>query len=152
MASITYEDMILKKQKIFGSPEVAAVFQACPRDIRTKLLFLRQLIFDVASETAGVGELEETLKWRQPSYITSQSRSGSIIRIDRVKSQAGQYAIYFHCQTTLVATFKETYADKFKYDGNRSIIFNVNDKIPVRELSHCLSLALTYRSLKNKAS
>ena len=132
------------KQKNFGSPEVAAVFEASPRDIRTKLLFLRQLIFDVASETAGVGELKETLKWGQPSYITTRSKSGSIIRIDRVKSQARRYAMYFHCQTTLVDTFKEIYSEKFKYEGNRGIVFNVDDEIPVKELCHCISLALTY--------
>lgn len=120
------------------------MFEASPKDIRTKLLFLRQLIFDVASETAGVGELEETIKWGQASYLTTQSKSGSIIRIDRVKSQTGQYAIYFHCQTTLVDTFKEIYSDKFKYEGNRGIVFNVDDEIPVKELSHCISLALTY--------
>ena len=31
--------------------------------------------------------------------------SGSTIRIDQVKSAAGQYAVYFHCQTDLVETF-----------------------------------------------
>lgn len=52
--------------------------------------------------------------------------------------------MYFHCQTTLVDTFKELYHDKFRFEGNRSLLFNENDKIPVAELSHCIALALTY--------
>ena len=45
------------------SSKVAAVFAASPKEINEKLMFLRQLIFSVAAETPGVGELEETLKW-----------------------------------------------------------------------------------------
>ena len=43
---------------------------------------LRQLIFDVAAKTKDVGQLEETLKWGEPAYLTSESKSGSLIRID----------------------------------------------------------------------
>jgi hypothetical protein len=128
----------------FENSAVAAVFEAYPKALKTKLLFLRQLIFDVASQTAGVGELEETLKWGQPSYLTTESKSGSLIRIDQIKSQTGKYAMYFHCQTTLVDTFKEMYRGKFEFGGNRSIIFSVEDAVPVKELRHCISMALTY--------
>lgn len=107
-------------------------------------MFLRQLIFETAAVTEGVGELEETLKWGEPSYLTSKTKSGSTVRIDRKKSNNGQYAIYFKCTTNLVATFKEKYPDKFNYGGNRSIIFNEDDEIPVTELSDCIALALTY--------
>lgn len=96
--------------------------------------------------------MEETLKWGQPSYLTTQSKSGSTIRIDLVKSQEGQYAIYFHCQTTLVETFKEIYRNKFKYEGNRSIVFRENDAVPVKELGHCISLALTYHLNKRSGN
>jgi len=130
--------------KKIESSEVAAVFGAYPKELKAKLLFLRQLILDVAAGADGVGELEETLKWGQPSYLTTQSKSGSLIRIDRVKSQPGTYAMYFHCQTTLVDTFKEMFRDSFKFEGNRAIVFRKNDRVPVKELRHCISLALTY--------
>jgi hypothetical protein len=68
------------------NPEVAAVFNSYPQNIRTKLMFLRQLILETAASTEGVGELEETLKWGEPSYLTSKTKSGSTIRIDRKKS------------------------------------------------------------------
>jgi hypothetical protein len=127
------------------NPQVAAVFAAYPDKIKSKLMFLRGMIFDVAAKADGVGVLEETLKWGQPSYLTTQSKSGSLIRIDRIKSQTGKYAMYFHCQTTLVDTFKEMYRDKFKFEGNRCIIFSVDDMVPVDELRHCIYMALTYR-------
>lgn len=140
----------MTKRMNIETPEVAAVFAAYPKDIKPKLMFLRQLIFDVASRTDGVGELEETLKWGQPSYLTTQSKSGSLVRIDQIKSQAGGYAMYFHCQTTLVDTFKELYRGVLKFEGNRSIIFSQRDKVPVEELRHCISMALTYHLNKKQ--
>jgi len=140
-----------KRNKI-DNPEVAAVFDAYPKAINTKLMFLRQLIFDVASRTDGVGELEETLKWGQPSYLTAQTQSGSLVRIDQIKTQAGKYAMYFHCQTTLVDTFKELFRDQFVFGGNRSIIFSTKDKVPVDELRQCISLALTYHLNKKRGT
>ena len=133
-----------KREPNIENPEVAAVFASYPAALREKLLLLRQMILSVAAETAGVGKIEETLKWGQPSYLTSQTKSGSTIRIDQIRSQSGLYAVYFHCQTTLVDTFKEIYGDVFQYEGNRCIIFSEHDPIPEAELSHCLSLALTY--------
>ena len=62
-------------------------------------MLLRTLIFDVASDTDSVGELTETLKWGQPSYLTEKTKSGSTIRIGREKKTDGDYAIYFKCQT-----------------------------------------------------
>ncbi len=128
----------------FAHPKIAEVFEAYPKAIREKLMLLRQLIFDTASETEGVGELEETLKWGQPSYLTTQSKSGSTIRIDSIKPDDKKYAIYFNCKTTLVDTFREIYPDQFHFEGNRSIIFDLKDKIPVHEISDCISIAFTY--------
>ena len=139
------------KRKIIENPEVAAVFDAYTEKVKPKLMFLRKLIFDVASRTEGVGELKETLKWGQPSYLTTQTKSGSLVRIDQIKSQEGKYAMYFHCQTTLVDTFKEMYQGVFEFGGNRSIIFSEKDKVPVEALSHCISMALTYHLNKRKA-
>lgn len=140
----------MAKHKDIENPEVAALFESYPKEIKAKLLSLRRLIFHVASRTSGVGELEETLKWGQPSYLTTQTQSGSLLRIDQIKSQEGKYAMFFHCQTTLVDTFREMYRDQFEFGGNRSIIFNVKDDVPVKELSHCISMALTYHLNKRK--
>lgn len=135
---------MLKEQRYkFTNHEVKEVFNKLDKDVREKLLFLRELIFKVAEQTERVRELEETLKWNEPSYITTKPKSGSTIRINRIKN-SNKYAMYFNCQTTLVSTFRQIYPAEFKYDGNRSIIFNLDKKVPIKELSPCISLALTY--------
>ncbi|WJR77977.1 DUF1801 domain-containing protein [Bradyrhizobium sp. NP1] len=132
-----------KRQRAIGDPAVAAVFAACPEPVRSRLLALRRLILDTAQRTDGVGAIEETLKWGQPSYLTSASKSGSTVRIDGVKSVPNQYAIYFHCQTSLVETFRELYPE-LSYGGNRSILLDAGDELPEAALRHCVALALTY--------
>src|SRR5258708_14719618 len=107
-----------KLRAVFSDPAVDAAFNAYPRPLQEKLLALRRLIFDTARATAGVGALQETLKWGQPSYLTPETKSGSTIRIDQIKSAANQYAVYFHCQTDLVETFRSLYPTDFSYDGN----------------------------------
>jgi hypothetical protein len=133
--------------------KTAAVFRAYPAKLRGRLESLRRLILKTAAKTEGVGPLEETLKWGQPSFLTARSKSGSTIRIDRVKASDDRYAIYFHCQTDLIATFRELYPKKFGYEGNRALVLDVNKKSDERALAHCIALALTYhqrKSLKRK--
>jgi hypothetical protein len=131
--------------------KVEAVFDAYPRPVKTKLLALRRLILDTAKATKGVGALEETLKWGQPSYLTPETKSGSTIRIDQVKPVAGQYAVYFHCQTNLVETSRELYPE-LRYGGNRSILLDAQDKVPEAALRHCVALARTYHLGKRKGA
>ena len=59
--------------------EVEEVFNNYPEPMRQKLMFLRHLVLETASETEGVNKLEETLKWGEPSYLT---KNGSTIRMD----------------------------------------------------------------------
>lgn len=131
---------------------VAKHFETYPPPLRTKLKALRSLILDVAAATSDVGTIDEALKWGQPSYLTTESGSGSTIRIDRVKSTTPKYAMYFHCQTDLVETFRELYPDTFSFEGNRALVFDAAEKIPERELRHCIGLALTYHLRKRKPS
>jgi hypothetical protein len=141
-----------KRTAAIADPAVDAVFNAYPKALRTKLLALRRLILETASATQGVGELEETLKWGQPSYLTTSSKSGSTIRIGEVKAGTDQYAMFVHCQTDLVATFRELYPKEMTYGGNRSIVFNADDDVPKEALRHCVALALTYHLNKRKQS
>jgi len=138
-----------KKHKTFPTPEITEKFASYPSKTRINLMNLRELIFEVASKTKGVGELEEALRWGEPSYLTTESRSGSMIRIDRFKSEA-KYAMYFHCQTNLADTFREIYPE-LNYQGNRAIIFDENEKIPVNKIRHCILLALTYNLNKTSS-
>lgn len=134
--------------KRFDDAGVAAVFKAYPPGLRARLVALRELVFDTASRTAGVGRLSEALKWGQPSYLTAESGSGTTVRIDRLKNRDDGYAIYFHCQSGLVDQFRELYPDTFTYEGNRAIVFDAKDRLPVRALGHCIGLALTHHLRK----
>ena len=133
-----------RSSKAFRDLEVKAVFRALPSKLRPDLMCLRQLIFDTAASLKQVGELEEVLRWGDPSYLTRQSESGSIIRINRKRGEEGKYAIYFHCQTGLIATFKRLYSEKFIFEGKRALVFEQGQRIPIKALSHCIALALTY--------
>lgn len=126
--------------------EVEKIFNNYPTEIRKKLMQLRQLVLNTAAESEDVSTLEETLKWGEPSYLT---KSGSTIRMDWKKSKPDQYAMYFNCKTKLVDTFKERYGSEFKFEGNRAIVFNKNDTIPIDELKHCILLSLTYHNIKH---
>ena len=125
---------------------VARKFDSYPSQIKEKLLVLRSLILETASEIEGIGNVEETLKWGEPSYI---SNIGSTIRIDWKESKPDQYAMYFHCKTKLVDTFKELYREELQFEGNRAIVFGVGSKIPASALKHCISLSLTYHRIKH---
>ena len=131
-----------------SNPEVAAVFADYPPHIRQKILKLRMLILGTAAANEGVGALEEALKWGEPAYLTSQTRSGSTIRIDWKRSTPTEYAIYFHCRTNLVTTFRTLFPDNFTFDGNRSLVFNEDEPVPVKQLSVCIAMALTYHLSK----
>ncbi len=138
------------RQHRFQSPETAATFKAYPQPVRARLMDLRALIFDAAAETEGVGTLAEMLKWGQPSYLTPETKSGSTIRIDALKANPEQYALYFHCQTGLVPAFRDMYGSTLTFSGNRSIVLDVNTPLPEAELRHCVSQALTYHLAKKK--
>ncbi len=87
--------------------------------------------------------LTETLKWGQPSYLTEATKSGTTVRIDRVKKGDG-YALYVHCQSGLVPKFRDLYGDTFRYEGKRALLFETDARLPMPELRHCIALALTH--------
>jgi hypothetical protein len=137
-----------KRAKSEMPAAVASVFRAYPPKLRSKLTSLRRLILKTAAKTEGVGALDEVLKWGQPSYLTVETGSGSTIRIDRLKASDDKYAIYFHCQTDLVSTFRELYPKKFAYEGSRALVLDVKKKPDEKTLAHCIALALTYHARK----
>jgi len=106
---------------------------------------VRDLILSVAKQD-GIPDITETLKWGEPSYI---SKVGSTIRIDWKAKYPDQYCIYFNCKTSLIETFKEIYGDTFTYEGNRAIVFKINEVLPHKELAHCISMSLRYKKIKH---
>ncbi|MBC8167809.1 MAG: DUF1801 domain-containing protein [Bryobacteraceae bacterium] len=128
----------------FHNAAVARAFEGYPPHICGKLLALRELLFETAASTEGVGRIEETLKWRQPAYITSETRSGTAIRIDWKKSEPSRYAMYFHCQTRLVETFRMMFPNELTFEGTRALVFDQAETVPLKTLALCVAAALTY--------
>ena len=133
--------------KSVPDPRVAAVFATFPPDIRARMFEVRQLILDTAA-AEGVGTIEETLKWGEPSYLTSESKSGSTIRIGALKSDANHYALHFNCQTDLVERFRTWFPRGLRFEGNRSIVLYSSHTVPTDSLTTCVAAALTYHREK----
>ena len=103
---------------------------------------LRRLIHDTAAATQGVGALEESLKWGEPSYSPLKKGIGSSVRLAPRKD--GKVSVNFICHTGLVARFRELYPDALTFEGNRTIVIDPLAPLPEAELRHCVALALTY--------
>ncbi len=85
------------KLKLKTNPQVEAVFANYPDFVRDKMQFLRKLVIETAEETEGVTDLEETLKWGEPSFVT---KNGSTLRMDWKEKAPDQYAMYFQCTSS----------------------------------------------------
>lgn len=124
---------------------VAAVFADYPEVVKQQLMNIRTMILRLA-EDREVESVSETLKWGQPSYLSPQ---GSTVRVGWSAKQPEQFGVYFHCQTQLIETFRQLYPDTFNYQGNRAIVFSVEDDVPLEPLQHCIMMALRYHRVKH---
>lgn len=134
------------KLKLKTNPKVDEIFSNYPDKVRKKMQYLRALVIETAEETEGVDELEETLKWGEPSFVTE---NGSTFRMDWKEKTPEQYAMYFQCTSRLVDSFRMVFDHKFHFEGKRAIVFQLNQKIPVMELKECIKAALTYHKVKH---
>ena len=116
-----------------------------PSNARDMFLEIRGIILDVAKEN-NLGLVTETLKWSQPSYRTKQ---GSTIRLHWEPKLPDKFFIYFHCQTSLVATFREFFSNSFNFEGNRAIVLNLSDDLLFDYIEICILLALQYHRIKH---
>ncbi|MTI87528.1 MAG: DUF1801 domain-containing protein [Balneolaceae bacterium] len=124
--------------------DVQQKYDAYPDHIRPKMQSLRNLIYEVAQTTEGVGELEETLKWGEPAYLPSQTKSGTTIRIDWKPKKPDQIGMYVNCNTTLVDTYRTLFEDVLEFEGNRAVILPVDQPLPQKPLMICIRMALRY--------
>lgn len=137
----------MAKLKLKTNPQVEAVFANYPDFVRDKMQHLRELVIETAEETEGVTDLEETLKWGEPSFVT---KNGSTLRMDWKEKAPDQYAMYFQCTSRLVDTFRLVFDRKFKYEGKRAIVFQLNQKVPELELKECIKASLRYHNVKDQ--
>ena len=108
---------------------------------------LRELVQQTAKETEQVTKLEETLKWNEPSFVT---KIGSTLRMDWKEKTPHQYAMYFQCSSRLVETFRVVFDETFEFEGNRAVVFQIDQKLPIPELKECIRATLMYHKVKEK--
>lgn len=124
------------------SADVRAAFEAMAPQARDAALQLRELIFDVADDTPEIGPVEEVLRWGQPSYITPQKKAASTLRLGVPKN--GTFAIFAHCQSSVISDFVALFPDQDRIDGNRAVLFDTNDQIDPKRHGLLIKSALTY--------
>ena len=127
----------------FKNDDLIIAFDRFPVEMREKLLRLREIIIEEAIANPKVDEIEESLKWGQPSYVPING-SGSPIRLGIEKKSPGKFGLYVNCSTNLIETFKHIYPDHFNYSGNRSVLFTTKSHFSENELRHIINIALTY--------
>lgn len=131
---------------IKSDPKVKVVFDNYPVKVSKSMQRLREMVLETANEIDGLDQLEETLKWGEPSYI---AKLGSKLRMDWKPKNHNLVALYFQCSSQLVPTFKVIYEEVFKFEGKRAILLPLNESFPEAELKHCIALTLTYHKVKH---
>lgn len=139
------------KRAVTMEPDVRAAFDRHPPEVRDHLLALRRIILEVADETEGVGPLDEALRWGEPAYLTSESGSGSTVRLGTLRDQPDRPAVLFICHTGLVEQFRQMFGDRLDFDGDRAIVLDGAVPRAVDEpLRECIAMALTYHLAKRR--
>ena len=97
------------------------------------MLSLRELVFETAEHVCPTEQIQESIKWGQPSYTCPR---GSAVRMHWNEKDTEHYRMFFHCQTKLIETFRVLYPQQFHYEGNRAIRFRLVAEIDRECLGH----------------
>ena len=122
-----------------------------PEAVKATFAKIREMILDEA-DRLGAGPMEETLKWGEPAYLTSVTKSGSTIRLAWKPTDPDNCNIYLNCNTDLVARIKTEFPDAFKTTGNRCIHIPLGETLPELPIRAVISMALTYHKNPVKAA
>ena len=123
-------------------PDVNQVIDQYEPPVRDGVLALRGLIYRVAGDLVSIGPLQEALRWGQPAYLTPATGAGSTLRLGPHRDAV--FAIYAHCQTTIIASYAQAFPGWDRIDGNRAVLFDSPDQIEPERLTHLIRHALTY--------
>ncbi|MEP3889756.1 MAG: DUF1801 domain-containing protein [Hellea sp.] len=123
---------------------VADVIKCYPALAQEYALDLRALILKTAAQDARIGALTETLKWREPAYLTEVTKSGTTLRFDWKEKRPHKMGLFVNCKTTLIQSFQDMFADELSFEGTRAIWLNLNEPLPRDILAICIGKTLTY--------
>ena len=132
----------------YATPDVKAVFDGFPPRASARLLDIRALIFQIAKESDNIGDIEETLKWGEPSYLTQRPKSGTTIRLGWKDKHPDHVSLFVNCKTSMVEDWRHMFGQTVELIGNRELRMPLNASLPLAELKQCIFLALTYHVRK----
>jgi len=105
---------------------------------------LRRELLRAAKSLPSCGELHESMKWGQLSFSTHNPRTGTPVRLSSVDEEADTCVLSVHCQTRLIADFREMYPE-LRFDKNRSLLVDLN-ALSTPPVAHFLASALSYHT------
>nr|WP_087026047.1 DUF1801 domain-containing protein [Thaumasiovibrio subtropicus] len=122
---------------------IAEHLLAYPASVLLRMHQLRALIYEVA--TSKHQQVNESLKWGEPSFHVN---GGSPVRLGWKASTPEVCYVYFHCQTKLIATFRERFEEALVFSGNRAIVLSLDAPFPELTIRRCLEVAFEYKKRK----
>ena len=130
-------------------PSFEEKLTATPTSDRAVFQRLRQLVRETANGLPKCGNLVETLKWGEFSFLTEKPKTGTTLRISKNKSDG--YSMYVSCNSNLVDMYRDRFENEFDYVGNREIVLPTDVEENKDAIARHIALALTYH-LEQKAA
>ena len=127
------------------SEEVAAYIVGCPAEAQSKLLALRELIIARAAADTRVGMLQEALRWGEPAYLTTQSKSGTTIRLGYKAATPEVCYVFVNCKTNLLERYRGKHSRVLAFEGNRAVVIPLASELSQESLADFIDMALTYK-------
>ncbi|TGK82630.1 hypothetical protein EHQ24_10915 [Leptospira noumeaensis] len=125
----------------FPSEEISSYYFNLTPVMFDLFMEIRTWIYELSKSDEKIGEIEECLKWGEPSFLTPKTKSGSTIRMAKVNEF--EFALYFNCKTTIAQEIAMEFPE-LNCDGRRAVYFSVSKKLSKAKLIACLKKALLY--------
>lgn len=121
-----------------------------PEPAQLRLQAMRSLFHEVAA-TAGIGPLDESLKWGQPAWRPNKPRTGSTLRLNWSTAEPASMMAYVDCKTDLAAQMQTRFPNLPGNDGRRALRFDLtgSDDEALWQLAH---LTFTYHRAKQSSA
>jgi hypothetical protein len=116
---------------------------AAPVRAQAGLWALRALVLRVSAEE-GIA-VTEGLRWGQPAFLAPR---GSTILIGVPKGAT--FALFVHCQTSLIRDFRAGPGAAMRFDGQRAVLFDTVDQIDAVALPFLIRRALRWHEKGRK--
>ncbi len=140
----TYTPPVRRSSALPAMPgDVRRAFASFPAEARARLEEVRALLLEEA-ERLEVGPITETLKWNEPAYLTEATRAGTTVRLGWHRKHPEHFAVYVHCQTSVVSDVRAAFGDAFEYWDHRALLMRIDAPVPDEPLRGALARALTY--------